>query len=36
MKANDPTRLALISQQGLGHNPKTDFDDYHLFPRPRK
>jgi beta-galactosidase len=32
MKANDPTRLALISQQGLGPNPKTDFDDYHYPP----
>ena len=29
MKANDPTRPALISQQGPGPNPKTDFDDYH-------
>jgi beta-galactosidase len=29
MKAHDPTRLAFISQQGLGKNPKTDFDDYH-------
>jgi beta-galactosidase len=29
MKANDPTRLALISQQGLNVNPKSDFDDYH-------
>ena len=32
MKANDFTRLALISQQGLGPNPKTDFDDYHYPP----
>jgi len=29
MKAHDPTRLAFISQQGLGKNPKSDFDDYH-------
>jgi beta-galactosidase/beta-glucuronidase len=29
MKAHDPTRLAFISQQGLGKNPRTDFDDYH-------
>ena len=29
MKAHDPTRLAFISQQGPGRNPKTDFDDYH-------
>ena len=29
MKAHDPTRPALISQQGLGPNPKTDFEDYH-------
>jgi beta-galactosidase len=29
MKAHDPTRPALISQQGPGPNPKTDFDDYH-------
>ena len=34
MKANDPTRLALISQQNLDHNPKTDFEDYHLYPFP--
>ena len=34
MKANDPTRLAFISQQGLGPNPKTDFDDYHYSPHP--
>jgi beta-galactosidase len=32
MKANDPTRLALISQQGLNVNPKSDFDDYHYPP----
>jgi hypothetical protein len=35
MKANDPTRLALISQQGLRPNPKTDFDDYHYPPIPQ-
>jgi beta-galactosidase len=35
MKAGDPTRLALISQQGLGPNPKTDFDDYHYPPVPQ-
>ena len=29
MKAHDTTRLAFISQQGLGKNPKSDFDDYH-------
>jgi len=34
MKGNDPTRLAFISQQGLDHNPKTDFDDYHLYYPP--
>ena len=34
MKANDPTRLALISQAGPGPNPKTDFDDYHYPPIP--
>lgn len=34
MKANDPTRLALISQQNLDRNPKTDFEDYHLYPFP--
>jgi beta-galactosidase len=33
-KGNDPTRLALISQQGLDKNPKTDFDDYHLYSPP--
>ena len=32
MKGNDPTRLALISQQGLDHNAATDFDDYHYPP----
>jgi beta-galactosidase/beta-glucuronidase len=32
MKANDFTRLALISQQGLNVNPKSDFDDYHYPP----
>ncbi|MGA3096229.1 MAG: glycoside hydrolase family 2 TIM barrel-domain containing protein [Bryobacteraceae bacterium] len=34
MKGNDPTRLALISQQGLDRNPKTDFDDYHIYSPP--
>ena len=34
MKTNDPTRLAFISQQGLGPNPKTDFDDYHPYYPP--
>jgi beta-galactosidase len=34
MKGNDPTRLALISQQGLDRNPKTDFDDYHPYNPP--
>jgi beta-galactosidase len=29
MKVNDPTRLAFISQQNLGQNPRTDFEDYH-------
>jgi beta-galactosidase/beta-glucuronidase len=29
MKAHDPTRLALISQQNQAQNPKTDFEDYH-------
>jgi beta-galactosidase len=29
MKANDPTRPAYISQQNLGQNPRTDFEDYH-------
>jgi beta-galactosidase len=32
MKANDSTRLALISQQGIDKNPKSDFDDYHYPP----
>ena len=32
MKANDPTRLALISQQGLEKNARTDFDDFHYPP----
>ena len=32
VKAHDPTRLALISQQNLGQNPKTDFEDYHYPP----
>jgi beta-galactosidase/beta-glucuronidase len=32
VKANDPTRLAFISQQNLDKNPKTDFEDYH-YPR---
>jgi len=34
MKANDPTRLALISQVNLGQSPKVDFEDYHLYPFP--
>jgi beta-galactosidase len=29
VKAHDPTRLALISQQNQQQNPKTDFEDYH-------
>jgi len=33
MKANDPTRLAFISQQNLGQNPRTDFEDSH-YPSP--
>ena len=33
-KANDPTRLALISQTNLGQNPRTDFEDYHIYPTP--
>jgi beta-galactosidase len=33
-KANDPTRLALISQSNLGQNPRTDFEDYHIYPNP--
>jgi beta-galactosidase/beta-glucuronidase len=28
-KANDPTRLAFISQMNLRQAPKTDFEDYH-------
>jgi beta-galactosidase len=35
VKAHDPTRLALISQQGIGPNPKSDFDDYHYPPVPQ-
>jgi beta-galactosidase len=35
MKANDPTRLALISQVNVGQSPKTDFDDYHYPPIPQ-
>src|SRR5271157_1176247 len=35
MKGHDPTRLALISQQGLDKNPATDFDDYHYPPIPQ-
>jgi beta-galactosidase len=34
MKANDPTRPAFISQQNLGKNPRTDFEDYHYPPIP--
>jgi beta-galactosidase/beta-glucuronidase len=34
MKGNDSTRLAFISQQGLDRNPRTDFDDYHLYSPP--
>ena len=34
VKANDPTRLALMSQVNLGQSPKTDFEDYHLYPFP--
>jgi beta-galactosidase len=34
MKANDPTRLALISQVNLGQSPRVDFEDYHLYPYP--
>jgi beta-galactosidase len=33
-KANDPTRLALISQANLGQNPRSDFEDYHIYPNP--
>jgi beta-galactosidase len=29
VKAHDPTRMAFISQQNLGQNPRTDFEDYH-------
>jgi len=29
MKTNDPTRPAFISQQNLGKNPRTDFEDFH-------
>ena len=29
VKAHDPTRLALISQQNQRENPRTDFEDYH-------
>ncbi len=29
MKANDPARPAFISQQNLGKNPRTDFEDFH-------
>ena len=35
MKSHDPTRLALISQQGLDKNAATDFDDYHYPPVPQ-
>jgi len=31
-KANDPTRLAFISQMNLRQAPKTDFEDYHSPP----
>ena len=34
MKAHDSTRLALISQQGLNVNPRTDFEDYHPYNPP--
>jgi hypothetical protein len=33
MKSNDPARMAFISQQNLGANPRTDFEDYH-YPSP--
>ena len=33
VKSNDPTRLAFISQQNLGQNAKTDFEDFH-YPSP--
>jgi len=38
MKTNDPTRPALISQQGIGPNPRSDFDDYHypLIPEMKR
>jgi beta-galactosidase len=32
MKANDPTRLALISQVNVTRSPKVDFDDFHYPP----
>jgi len=32
MKDHDPTRMAFISQQNLGKNPRTDFEDYHYPP----
>ena len=35
VKANDPTRLALISQVTIGQSPKADFDDYHYPPVPQ-
>ena len=35
MKANDPTRPALISQVNMDQSPKTDFDDYHYPPVPQ-
>jgi beta-galactosidase/beta-glucuronidase len=35
VKAQDPTRLAFISQQNLDKNPKTDFEDYHYPPVDR-
>jgi beta-galactosidase len=33
-KAHDPTRLALISQANLDRNPRSDFEDYHIYPTP--
>lgn len=33
-KANDPTRLAYISQANLGQNRLSDFEDYHIYPTP--
>jgi beta-galactosidase/beta-glucuronidase len=33
-KAHDSTRLALISQQNLDRNPKSDFEDFHIYPTP--